>query len=112
MSDLIDRNSAIHAFAKHMRNMAVIDHPYADETIEGWKPLAKSILDAVPTEMHWTPTASRLPDPGRYLVTVKRYGKHGTKTSVSNYNNGTWSGYDTEDVLAWMPLPAPMEGNE
>lgn len=60
----------------------------------------------------WTPTASRLPDPGRYLVTVKRYGKHGTKTSVSNYNNGTWSGYDTEDVIAWMPLPDPMEGNE
>lgn len=59
---------------------------------------------------HWTPTASRLPDPGRYLVTVKRYGRKGNKTSVSNYNNGTWSGYDTEDVIAWMPMPEPMEG--
>ncbi len=73
--------------------------------------------DVVIEDIGWTPTASRLPDPGRYLVTVKRYGrrdknKYTTTTSVSNYYNGTWSGYDAEDVLAWMPMPEPAEDDK
>lgn len=53
----------------------------------------------------WIPVNKNLPViGGSYLVTVKgRYAKS-TLTKYSKFYNGK---FDTENVIAWMPLPLP-----
>ena len=57
MDEYIRRKDAIKSFAKHMRDAAEFDYPYAARKISEWKPLAKSYLrdaqtvDAVPVVM-------------------------------------------------------------
>lgn len=61
--------------------------------------------------MIWTPTTTRLPESGSYLVT-KRQKNGEIQVTVGNYYApaNQWSGNGNfNDVIAWMPLPAAYE---
>jgi hypothetical protein len=44
MDEYIRKKDAIKSVAKHMRDAAEFDHPYAARKVSEWKPLAKSYL--------------------------------------------------------------------
>lgn len=78
---------------------------------------AETRLMSLQAEPHWIPVTERLPEEsGQYLITVKYehvdgyediYAEHG------DWNDGKWDMFcfghcgKVEDIVAWMPLPAP-----
>ena len=74
-------------------------------------------LDKVPSvtpkQPGWIPVTERLPEKeGVYLVTDKT--AYGAKISLRYWNihekDAFWSGFESDVVTAWMPLPKPWEG--
>ncbi len=67
----------------------------------------KGYADATP---HWISCKDRLPEKdGRYLVTCGRLGAWNVDWNI--WHNGREPGWLWEQgVTAWMPLPAPWEG--
>lgn len=65
-------------------------------------------LEEQPRVGEWTPCSERLPEEeGRYLITISDIG---VVSSFYNKNHKLpWGGYETECVIAWMPLPEPYK---
>lgn len=49
--ELVKKQLAVRAFAKYLRDSALIDYPDAGDTVRDWIPTAESALKDVPTEM-------------------------------------------------------------
>ena len=49
--ELVKKTLAVRAFAKYLRDSALIDYPDAGDTVEDWIPTAESALKDVSTEM-------------------------------------------------------------
>lgn len=107
MSDLISRQAAIDALGDaHFKN-------YGN---------AIMVIQTLPSaEPQWIQVSERLPkESGIYLVTVKT---DGVEYFESEFPNGfvyvstydavimNW-GYGGKNVIAWMPLPEPYEGDK
>ena len=112
MSDLISRQDAIDAVRK-----------CAIKNIGDWAMLvdkAEAILalNALPSaDTEWIPCSERLPDIGELVLITQNRGD-GDKTVETAYltsdgpNDLYWSielfkSRETDEVLAWMPLPEP-----
>lgn len=121
MSDLISRQAAIDALAKHMRDMAVMDSFDADTSVDGWKPLAENVLKSVPSaQPEWIPCSERLPEEyGDYLITWTTSRRKRPFIAICEgvpYSNEfEWQledyiyAYPNVKVIAWMPLPEPYK---
>ena len=60
----------------------------------------------------WIPVSERLPEDGKYMVTIHGYtwnGKTFTSVSVAECIGKLWVG--NNGVIAWMPLPEPYKPN-
>ena len=113
MSDLIDRQAAIDQYG---------DWYVEEGTAEGFISDMRHFLEMLPSaEPQWIPVSERLPkETGIYLVTLKTDGvayfedefPHGF-VYASAYEAVTmhW-GYCDKNVIAWMPLPEPYEGDK
>ena len=116
MSDLISRKDAIDYF---VTNIGVVDADgYAvddyDERVKIWTERFSGIPSAEP---EWIPVTEALPeDMDRLLATIVR--SNGEKRVRSGHyykglfmmdNGDTWNETDKE-ILAWMPLVEPWEG--
>ena len=131
MSDLISRQAAIEAFdgvKVDEENCIEYDIGYNDGIDFAVSRL--SVLPAAQPEQRWIPCSERLPEEnGRYLVTrgLNTCGSLWNRVYIFNYSDLMglkkekiwWSGNvgksdfeKFDDVIAWMPLPEPYEGEE
>ena len=103
--DTISRQAAIDA---------IMGEP-TDAHYPSWYAERLEQLPSAQPEQRWIPCSERLPDdPGDYLVSIKRIGWN-TKEYVENdiaYWDDLEGFHKADEVLAWMPLPEPYEGDE
>ena len=82
---------------------------------ERWIPLNIDAVNMQPTiqpEPQWIPVGERLPEDGKYMVTIHGYGWNGkifTSVSVAECISKRWVG--NNGVIAWMPLPEAYKPN-
>lgn len=57
----------------------------------------------------WIPVSERLPIPPTFCL-VTTDGSHGDVIDIALYMSDGW--HKASDVLAWMPLPPPYEGDD
>lgn len=58
----------------------------------------------------WIPCSERLPNKGQYVLVSTDENRVITATFEGDYWGSVFD-LDWEEVLAWMPLPKPYEGN-
>ena len=84
---------------------------FSDDFLEGFKYGAQRQYEADKAECpHWIPVTERLPEEsGAYLVTIAYVwdGKRETMQVVAAFYNGQWNAFPGDEIIAWMPLPAP-----
>ena len=79
-------------------------HTYLEQIVD--------IINDLPSAQQWIPCSERMPDKtGAYLVTEKT----GSEIEIKLINFSSdlirWVNFGDE-VLAWMPLPEPWEGEK
>lgn len=57
----------------------------------------------------WIPVSERLPIPPTFCL-VTTDGSHGDVIDIALYMSDGW--HKASEVLAWMPLPPPYEGDD
>lgn len=57
----------------------------------------------------WIPVSKRLPIPPTFCL-VTTDGSHGDVIDIALYMSDGW--HKASEVLAWMPLPPPYEGDD
>ena len=70
-------------------------------------------MPSVQPEPQWIPVGERLPEDGKYMVTIHGYGWNGkifTSVSVAECISKRWVG--NNGVIAWMPLPEAYKPNK
>ena len=97
-----------------------LDHLQRDD----WKEVIQIVQDAPTIQPHWIPCNERPIVSGMYIVTLKD--EKGLFTDTAEWNptfGGRWQSVfydddaigeyrDISNVVAWMPLPDPWEGDK
>lgn len=100
MSDLISRQAALAELDKAAWG-------------KDWdKALAAEMLKSLPSAQQWIPVSERLPNEGQVVLTQAKF-KHDVKFCVSSRQDfNYWTGWNTREinVVAWMYIPEPWEG--
>lgn len=112
MSDLISRTGAIAHFDKVAEEL---DEQRGDDSWVGnaFKICLLGVVNdlaALPSaEPQWIPVSERLPIPPTFCL-VTTDGSHGDVIDIALYMSDGW--HKASEVLAWMPLPPPYEGDD
>lgn len=104
MSDLISRQDAIEAIASRDETDGTVKVFTGREVNE--------ILSALPSADRptgWISVSERLPIPPTFCL-VTTDGSHGDVIDIALYMSDGW--HKASEVLAWMPLPPPYEGDD
>ncbi len=98
---------------------AVIDKAAYTETEEGWSGMTVNVKDieklpSVKPEQKWIPVSERLPKCGVFvLVTCMTPYDNLYFDILKRTNNGSYKDhnnfYNSDSVIAWMPLPKPYK---
>ena len=117
MSDLISRQAAIDALARTARenfNLSDEFNHYLAGLMDGENAIRQ--LPSTQTEQRWIPVSERLPEGGHNIIFCDTKGN--VCEGMYHAILGQWVGfrrdaiYHHDDVVAWMPLPEPMELEE
>lgn len=120
MSDLIDRQKALDGLEYEIKYGAEIDRCGLDTAYD----IIENLPSAEP-ELKWIPVTEALPKDTEFvLLTIRRLDKSYNQTPfisvgyVSWNQSAWWCAHDGDcdvhnvEVLAWMPLPEPWQGND
>lgn len=72
------------------------------------------VIDKMPTiksEMQWIPVADRLPEHMEIVLVTSRHDGRFVARFFNDWYHGAYFAFygDSDDVVAWMPLPAPYK---
>lgn len=115
MSDLISRQALMKEFSDFVRESNNSDFAQTPT----WND-AVSLVGSMPSAQQWIPCSERMPEEdGEYLVWIDtstglHYEISGFSKEYGGFCNllvGKWQVIKLNNVMAWMPLPAPYEGS-
>ena len=117
MSDLIDRQAAIDAV--HKNYDVILDFTSDGQTISF---SIEDILSELPSaQPGWIPVTEKCPEIGQIVLcslkTRRYYGrihvcKYRAADKYYDHSYFDWDHNGFPDVVAWMPLPKPWEGEK
>lgn len=95
---LINCDDVVEIFADHLRA----------EILSG------STIEQERKKEKWIPCSESLPEEGKQVLACDAYGFIYTAECevISDDERLDWRWYPIDDVVAWMPLPKPWEGEE
>ena len=107
---LLDEDDVLNAVDQRIQELQ--SHPefrrkHADIDLYG----IKEYIRQIPTAQQWIPCSERLPKNDKDVLITCECGD----VEVGWYD-GEWNGeccvYDDDDIIAWMPLPEPWNGEQ
>ena len=108
MSDIISRKLAIELLENTIA-MTKKEERRRNYCVE----LIKAMPSVEPVRK-WIPCSERLPEEGEVVLTQAKFKDDGKMAISARVDFNYWTGWGTReiDIVAWMPLPKPYEGDK